>query len=228
MTSAPKQLSNMLDRPLKRSTLALHRMNSKFGIEVTEGFEDVRSYVKAGSDFNKELVNTLSERAELELNYAKGLSKLSAKLFKASKEMNGTVSNAWHFIAEDIEATADIHKNMSSVMVEDLVKPLKHFVDIHHKSRKSIESLIDKRSKTLQEARIMENKTKVKCYSVCKENERVQDQVLDCKLGRGRVLTDKELGKLQTKRRKSEESVRKTDLEYYSACLKAERARYYI
>ena len=47
----------------------------------------------------------------------------------------------------------------------------------------------------------------------------------DCKLGRGRVLTEKELIKLDSKRKKSEEAVRKCDLEYYSCTIKAERAR---
>jgi hypothetical protein len=35
-----------------------------------------------GSEFSKELVQTLAERAELEANYARGLQKLSAKLFR--------------------------------------------------------------------------------------------------------------------------------------------------
>ena len=77
----------------------------------------------------------------------------------------------------------------------------------------------------LQDWRTAEVKTKAKCHTVCKENERVQDAVLDCKLGRGRVLTEKELIKLDSKRKKSEEAVRKCDLEYYSCTLKSERAR---
>ncbi len=50
-------------------------------------------------------------------------------------------------------------------------------------------------------------------------------QVLDCKLGRGRVLSEKELVKLEGKRKKSESAVRKADLDYYACCLKAERTR---
>jgi len=51
------------------------------------------------------------------------------------------------------------------------------------------------------------------------------DAVLDCKLGRGRVLSDKELAKLDARRRKSEAAVRKADMDYYACCLRAERAR---
>lgn len=146
--------------------------------------------------------------------------------FQASNELSsGTVANAWHFIAEEMASSAETHKTMAALMTEDLVKPLRHFADSQHKSRKSVENHVDKTSKILLDWRTAEAKTKAKSHTVCKENERVQDAVLDCKLGRGRVLSDKELIKLDSKRKKSEEAVRKSDLEYYSSCLKAERAR---
>ncbi len=216
----------------RKSTLALHRINSMVnGNDPSnytghEGFDDLRAFIKAGGEFNKELVSTLADRAELEATYAKGLQKLATRLFKASNDLtSGTVSNAWHFIAEDMASTADTHKTVATLMTEDLVKPLKSFADGQHKSRKSVETLVDKKARVLQDWRLAEVKTKSKCHSVCKDNERVQDAVLDCKLGRGRVLSDKELMKLDTKRKKSEEALRKGDLDYYSCCLKSERAR---
>eukprot|EP00094_Tigriopus_californicus_P008881 TCALIF_08562-PA protein Name:"Similar to NOSTRIN Nostrin (Homo sapiens)" AED:0.12 eAED:0.12 QI:0/0.75/0.6/0.8/1/1/5/200/639 len=208
---------------LRKSSLALHRMNSRPVIH--DGFDDLKNYIKQGSEFTKDLVQTLNERAELEVAYSKGLAKLSGKLFKSAKELNGTVSNAWHFIAEDMEATSDTHKTISNILIEDLVKPLKIFVESQHRSRKSIESMVEKRSKTLQDWRGTEIKSKSKCYASCRENEKVQDQVLDCKLGRGKVLSEKELFKLESKRKKSESTVRKSDLDYYTSCLKSERAR---
>ena len=47
-----------------------------------EGFDDLRHFIKGGGEFSKELAATLADRAELEATYAKGLSKLAAKLFK--------------------------------------------------------------------------------------------------------------------------------------------------
>ena len=44
--------------------------------------------------------------------------------------------------------------------------------------------------------------------------------------GRGRHLSDKENLKLEAKRKKSETSVRKGDMEYYASCIKTERSRY--
>ena len=212
--------------PLRKSSLALHRMNSR-NLSSHEGFEELRTFVKQASEFSKELVSTLQERADLEAAYAKGLSKLSNKLFRSCREQlaAGTVSNAWHFIAEDIEATAETHKSVASLLVEDLVKPLKLFVEGQHRTRKSLESAVDKKSRNLGEWRGSEAKTRGKCYTNCKENERVQDAVLDCKLGRGKVLSEKELVKLHGKRKKSEEAVRKSDLDYYACCLKSERSR---
>ena len=109
------------------------------------------------------MVATLHERAQLEATYARGLSKLSSKLFKATKESTeppsgipNTVSNAWHFVAEDMEATADIHRHVASILDEELVKPLKVFADSQHKMRKSLESAVDKRVKTLNEWRSSE------------------------------------------------------------------------
>ena len=57
-------------------------------------------------------------------------------------------------------------------------------------------------------------------YAACRENEKCQDLLLDCKLGRGRQLSEKEHVKLQAKRKKSETAVRKSDMEYYAACIK--------
>ena len=89
----------------------------------------------------------MAERAELEANYARGLQKLSAKLFKATKDLSsGTISNAWHFIAEDMEATADTHRTIAGALTDELVRPLKAFVEAQHKTRKSVEAVVDKRS----------------------------------------------------------------------------------
>ena len=49
--------------------------------------------------------------------------------------------------------------------------------------------------------------------------------MLDCKLGRGKVLSEKEHLKLESKRKKSESAVRKCDMEYYAAAIKSERSR---
>ena len=71
----------------------------------------------------------------------------------------GTVSNAWHFIANDFEQTAEIHKLIAASMLEEIVKPLKVFGDIQHRTRKTTEALVEKRHKQLQDWRATEAKT---------------------------------------------------------------------
>jgi len=210
------------DKTARRSALVLHRTTSKHG---HTGFEDLKNFVKEGSDFAKQIVEILHERSELEAAYSKGVSKLATKLFKASKENTGTVANAWHFVANDFEQTAEIHKNIAVAVLEEIVKPMKVFGDIQYKTRKNTEAIVEKRHKQLQDWRSTESKAKAKSYSACGENERCQDAVLDCKLGRGRQLSDKEHVKLQNKRKKSEAAVRKSDMEYYAASIKSERSR---
>lgn len=210
------------DKTARRSALVLHRTTSKHG---HTGFEDLKNFIKEGSDFAKQIVEIIQERSELEAVYSKGVSKLATKLFKASKENTGTVSNAWHFVANDFEQTAEIHKAVAVSILEEVAKPMKVFGEIQYRTRKNTEAIVEKRHKQLQDWRTTEAKAKAKSYIACRENEKCQDQLLDCKLGRGRQLSDKEHVKLQTKRKKSEAAVRKSDMEYYAASIKSERSR---
>lgn len=41
------------------------------------------------------------------------------------------------------------------------------------------------------------------------------------------VTSDKDAAKLQGKKRKTEDAVKKTEVEYYNVCVQAERARYF-
>ncbi len=49
-------------------------------------------------------------RSDLESQYAQGLSKLSAKLLKASKEATGSVAHAWQAVAVQIDTQAELHR----------------------------------------------------------------------------------------------------------------------
>jgi len=210
------------DKTARRSIMVLHRTTSKHG---HTGFEDVKNFIKEGSDFTKQIVDIIQERSDLESAYAKGMSKLATKLFKASKENTGTVSNAWHFIANDFEQTSEIHKAIAVSLFEEIGKPMKVFGENQHRTRKNTEAVAEKKHKQLQDWRATEEKAKAKSYEACRENEKCQDQLLDCKLGRGRQLSDKDQVKLQIKRKKSETAVRKCDIEYYAASIKSERSR---
>jgi hypothetical protein len=73
----------------------------------------------------------------------------------------GTVGNAWHFIAEDMESTSGTHRSVSARLAEDVVKPLRLFAEAQAKTRKAAEAAVDKRARTLAEWRATEAKAKV-------------------------------------------------------------------
>ncbi|XP_067011922.2 nostrin isoform X2 [Anabrus simplex] len=197
------------------------------------GFEELRRYIKQGGDFCKDLSSILQERSEAETQYAKSLSKLSCKLMKASKDSVGTVTQAWQRAGAQMEAQSEAHRAFAAALSEEVVKPLRQLVESQHRIRKSVEVAVDKTSKSLAEWRSAEAKSKKQSFVSARENEKLQDAMLDVRLGRGhlhhaqnhKVVSDKESAKLEAKRRKAEESVKKADVEYYTFCIRAERAR---
>ncbi|XP_056644955.1 uncharacterized protein LOC130450525 isoform X1 [Diorhabda sublineata] len=210
--------------------------------EGQNGFEDLRRYVKQGGDFCKELSQILQERAEAETQYAKHLSKLSTKLSRACREGVGGLNEAWKAVALELETTAEAHRLLGVALLEETAKPLKSLTETQHRIRKQSESSVDKAAKCLSDWRTSEAKGKKHSHACARDNEKLQDAaVLDTtKYGKQTVSkssslihlpqmkqhsTDKENAKLEGKKRKAENAVKKADVEYYSLCVRAERAR---
>ncbi|XP_016995241.2 nostrin isoform X4 [Drosophila takahashii] len=207
------------------------------------GFEELRRYVKQGGDFSKELIFVLQERADSELIYSKSLSKLANKLNKAGREIPGSVADAWRGVATEMESRSDIHRQLAASLTDELVKPLKSVVEGHHKARKTVESNVDKAARVLGEWRASEAKAKKASHTAARENEKLQDAMLDVRIqkspsiallhqGPNKQAAEKELKsaekdcvKLDNKRKKAEEAVKRADVEYYTLCVRAERAR---
>ncbi|KAH8236014.1 hypothetical protein KR032_012281 [Drosophila birchii] len=215
----------------------------RFKDEGQNGFEELRRYVKQGGDFSKELIFVLQERADSELIYSKSLSKLANKLNKAGREIPGSVADAWRGVATEMESRSDIHRQLAASLTDELVKPLKTVVEGHHKARKSVESNVDKAARVLGEWRASEAKAKKASHTAARENEKLQDAMLDVRIqkspsiallhqGPNKQAAEKELKsaekdcvKLDNKRKKAEEAVKRADVEYYTLCVRAERAR---
>ncbi|KAL0126494.1 hypothetical protein PUN28_005093 [Cardiocondyla obscurior] len=226
-------------RGLMASTHLLQTYESDEGGQG--GFEDVRKYIKQGGDFCKDLASILHERAELEATYAKGLSKLSGKLTKAcAKDQggngNGGVNEAWRCVGEEMEAAAEAHRLWGISLSEQLAKPLRVGVaETQGRSRKGIENSVDKASKSLQEWRGVAAKSKKQSFTCARENERLQDLArLQTIAGQSQQtnnrssshqMTEKEASKLESRRRKAEDSSRRADTEFYTVSVRAERAR---
>ncbi|XP_049886332.1 nostrin [Pectinophora gossypiella] len=212
------------------------------------GFDELRRYVKQGSDFSKELAAILQERVEAENYYSKCLAKLGTKLSKACKESVGSCAEAWKHVAIEMEKRAEIHRSYSSALADELVKPMKHVIDNQLKLRKKIEGNVDKTTRTLTEWRTAEAKSKKQSHAAARENEKLQDATLEIRgisrsssvghiphahsiLSAARAerlnnaTSERDAAKLKVKKRKTEDAVKKTEVEYYNVCVQAERAR---
>lgn len=103
------------------------------------------------------------------------------------------------------------------------------------RSRKGIENSVDKASKSLQEWRGTAAKSKKQSFTCARENERLQDLARLQTIGQSQqsanrssthhAMTEKEATKLETRRRKAEDSSRRADTEFYTVSVRAERAR---
>ncbi|GIY73902.1 nostrin [Caerostris extrusa] len=191
-TSATKLLSYIVDWMLLVFDIFALIERTEIG---PNGFEELRKSIKEGQDFTKDIAAILHERSELEITYAKHLSKLAAKINKVTRLTLGTTQHAWQEVALQMENEADTHRCFSSSLEEDVVKPIKVLLECQHKQRKILENSVDKVFKTLNDRRNEELKAKKLSYACARENERMQEQAVDCKLNKGKLLTEKDIHK---------------------------------
>ena len=200
--------------------MALFRDNFK-GLN---GFEELKKYIKQGSEFCKEVASIIQERSDAESHYAKNLQKLSAKLLKAASNNIGTLAEGWKAVATTMEQEADLHKNLSVALIEEINKPLKQLVEGQIKARKPIELQVDKSLKALTDKRLEEYKAKKTAHTCAKDFEKSEDSRHDAKAG-NKKYSDKDIIKLEKKCDQFSKSLKKADKDYCEMCEKAEAAR---
>ncbi|GAV05503.1 hypothetical protein RvY_15625-2 [Ramazzottius varieornatus] len=191
----------------------------------TNGFLELRRYIKQSAEFAKELSSILQERSELEANYAKGLSKIATRLAKVSKDAVGTLANAWIGVATEMEMEAELHRSVADFVAAEVTQPLRVLNDTHSKSRKAIEAVVERAEKTLMDKRADEFKIKKNSYILWKDLEKLQEQIHGVKLGKVKTSSEKEVGKLQAKKHKLADAVRHEEREYHDCTIRSERAR---
>lgn len=117
----------------------------------SNGFEELKKYMRLGNEFCKDLASILTERAEHEIAYSKGLNRTSARLQKLAKDFHGSLSEAWLQVSIQFDAEADAHKSLAGALQEEIVKPLKILADNQIKCRKPVELKIEKVLKNLSD-----------------------------------------------------------------------------
>lgn len=183
------------------------------------GFEELKKYIRQGSDLCKDVAAIVQERAELDREYSKGLSKVAHKLLKATQNSVGTLSDGWKAVANSIEVEADLHKNLSNSLIEDISKPLKQLTEAQHKQRRPIEANVDKSLKSLTDKRTEEMKAKKSAYDCAKSHEKTEEATKSSK------AKEKDINKMEKKQKQMVDNLRKADKHYCECCEKAEVAR---
>ncbi|KAI4465241.1 sh3 domain-containing [Holotrichia oblita] len=160
--------------------------------------------------------------------------KLKSKKW-ACRDGVGGLNDAWRAVASEMESRAETHKLLGASILEDSAKPLRTLSENQHRARKQAESAVDKAARSLGDWRTSEAKSKKHSHTCARENEKLQDAMLENRLSRSASLiqlahihkssSDKENAKLEGKKRKAEDAVKKADIEYYTLCVRAERAR---
>ncbi|XP_045168326.2 nostrin-like isoform X2 [Mercenaria mercenaria] len=194
-----------------------HLFQQSFG--GLNGFDELKKYIRQGSEFCKEVAFIVQERADLESTYSKGLTKIAVKLLKASQNSSGSLTDGWKAVASSIEVEAELHKNLATALLEDIAKPLKQLVDGQHKTRKPIENSVDKALKTLTDKRTEENRAKKNAYDCAKSHEKAEESK------QGKAKTEKDINKTEKKQKQVLDALRKADKHYCESCEKAEVAR---
>ena len=107
--------------------------------------------MRHGNDFCRDLASVLTERAENEINYSKGLNKTSLRLQKLSKNFHGNLSEAWLQVSIQMDNEAEMHKAFASALQEEIIKPLKILAENQNKCRKPVELRVEKAIKYLND-----------------------------------------------------------------------------
>ncbi|XP_033106226.1 nostrin-like [Anneissia japonica] len=188
------------------------------------GYNLLKKYMKGSTDFSKDFINLLNERADIECSYAKSLAKLSNKITKSGKECVGTLAQAWSTLALQMDAEGDLHKQFGEVLRTELAKPFKTFLEQQIKAQKSIDTPVEKAAKVWNDKKQSMIKIKKNVITKTKECESMSQQIDDSSVKK--PLTEKELTKLQSKTKKAETVAIKADGEHIDAVKKLESARH--
>ncbi|KAI8066430.1 hypothetical protein BC940DRAFT_66743 [Gongronella butleri] len=149
-------------------SLSLETFNTmsaaSFDLPLTERPKDtllmVQANVKAAHKLNDELATYVRERAMLEDSYAKGLQKLSKKIWVSDRASLGSMADVWDSLQHELIESATIHADLASRCLHDVDRSLRTALPDHpaYKKLHSMEAFIQKLVKEYDERRVKLNK----------------------------------------------------------------------
>ncbi|XP_058570861.1 nostrin isoform X3 [Neofelis nebulosa] len=175
-------------------------------------YKNLKGFSQNGENFCKQVTSILQQRANLEINYAKGLQKLSIKLSKTlqSTKKNCLVS-AWAWVSEGMKSAADLHQKLGKAIELEAIKPTHQVLSVHEKKRKSLDNEVEKAANLVISNWNQQIKAKKKLMVSTKKHEALAHLVESSK----QTVTKKEKQKLLSKLKKSTEKLAKEDENYY-------------
>ncbi|CAL8368697.1 unnamed protein product [Arctogadus glacialis] len=185
-------------------------------------YQDVKRYSKHGEYFFKELMAVFQQRAELELNYAKGIQKLAGRLLRASKGMsNNSTYSAWCHVSDEMYSTADTHRTLGNAFQQEAILELRQVLDEHSKRKRPLDNHVEKTGKLLTANWNEQLKMKKKLVGITREHEALVNFVETNK----QICTEKEKQKMLNRLTKSAQTQAKLDEEYFSRNMEGHQVR---
>uniref|UniRef100_A0A0X3NMR6 FCH domain-containing protein n=1 Tax=Schistocephalus solidus TaxID=70667 RepID=A0A0X3NMR6_SCHSO len=129
------------------------------------GFDALLKDIKSASQFTRVLIEVFRERAQLESDYSKGLSRLHSRLSKAAEALSGTVASAWQQTVSSLETEALVHRTISEQLQSQLLPSSKEFSAGLDRQLKPACSEVDAASSRLLSCRRVEWKLRKKAFA---------------------------------------------------------------
>ncbi|XP_075841089.1 nostrin isoform X1 [Microtus pennsylvanicus] len=175
-------------------------------------YKSLKELAQNGENFCKQITSVLQQRANLEINYAKGLQKLAAKLSKALQSTKkNCLSTAWAWASESMKSAADLHQKLGKAIESEAIKPTHQVLSMQEKKRKSLDNEVEKTANLVINNWNQQIKAKKKLMVSTKKHEALFHLVESSK----QSVSKKEKQKLLNKLKKSTEKLEKEDESYY-------------
>ncbi|KAI9199592.1 uncharacterized protein BJ171DRAFT_518017 [Polychytrium aggregatum] len=202
-----------------------------FGIDLWDQWKEVEEYAGQNAVFMDRIYEFMKKRAELEMDYAKGLQKL-AKSYRddPSKKMTGiqkmvqasSVMQSWNLLLNEVESLGNCHQSVADQIETDIRRPMKQqSKDIERFTKESFDEIRKMYSELKKQVELMEKqrekyeKSVKDMDSVRASYEKAQKDVLTTK-NQDKLV--KEVERLRVEAERKAVSARDA-LEAYKKCI---------
>ncbi|XP_035995273.1 nostrin isoform X2 [Fundulus heteroclitus] len=185
-------------------------------------YQNLKQYSKNGDHFCKELLTVFQQRAELELTYSKGLTKLAGKLIRACQGMSkNSTFTAWCQVSDEMYSRADAHRTLGNAFHQEATVEIRQVLDEHAKRKRPLDSAIERTGKLFTANWNEQLKLKKRLHGLTREHEALFNYLENNK----HTSTEKEKQKMFNRLTKSAEQQSRVDEHYYLVNMEGHQMR---